>query len=196
MMRPHLPSFLCLSQESRAPKSLGTKESLTAQTRRGWIPVTSTGMREAFSTVAVLITLLFTSLPAFAFNPDEVLSDPALEARARALTVQLRCMVCQNQSIDDSNAELARDLRVLVRERLTQGDSDEAVIDYVVSRYGEFVLLKPRFSARTIALWGAPIALILIGATAIFVFARRRMAVSEGQKLTVDEEARIRDLLG
>ncbi|SCX25288.1 Cytochrome c-type biogenesis protein CcmH precursor [Agrobacterium sp. DSM 25558] len=196
MMGFHLPSFLCLSQESSAPKSLGAKESFTAQTRRGWIPVTSTGMREVFSTVAVLITLLFTSLPAFAFNPDEVLSDPALEARARALTVQLRCMVCQNQSIDDSNAELARDLRVLVRERLTQGDSDEAVVDYVVSRYGEFVLLKPRFSARTIALWGAPIALILIGATAIFVFARRRVAVSEGQKLTVDEEARIRDLLG
>ncbi len=196
MMRLHLPSFLCLSQESSSPKSLGEKESFTAQTRRGWIPVTSTGMKEAFSAFAVLITLLLTALPAFAFNPDEVLADPALEARARALTVQLRCMVCQNQSIDDSNAELARDLRVLVRERLTQGDSDEAVIDYVVSRYGEFVLLKPRFSARTIALWGAPIALILIGATAIFVFARRRVAVSEGQKLTVDEEARIRDLLG
>ncbi len=154
------------------------------------------GLFRYIQTVALFLTLLFTSLPAFAFNPDEVLSDPALEARARGLTVQLRCMVCQNQSIDDSNAELARDLRVLVRERLTQGDSDEAVINYVVSRYGEFVLLKPRFSARTIALWGAPIALILIGATAIVVFARRRVAVSEGQKLTVDEEARIRDLLG
>ncbi|MGV1751569.1 cytochrome c-type biogenesis protein [Agrobacterium sp. CG674] len=144
---------------------------------------------------ALFLVLLMTALPAFAFNPDEVLADKALEARARALTVQLRCMVCQNQSIDDSNAELARDLRVLVRERLTQGDSDEAVMDYVVSRYGEFVLLKPRVSARTIALWGAPIALILIGATAVFVFARRRVAVSEGQRLTVDEEARIRDLL-
>ncbi len=146
--------------------------------------------------IIVFFTLLFAALPAFAFNPDEVLSDPALEARARALTVQLRCMVCQNQSIDDSNAELARDLRVLVRERLTQGDSDEAVINYVVSRYGEFVLLKPRFSARTIALWGAPVALIAIGATAIFIFARRRAVISDGQKLTLDEEARIRDLLG
>lgn len=146
----------------------------------------------------VLLSLLITlvaAFPSFAFNPDEVLSDPALEARARALTVQLRCMVCQNQSIDDSNAELARDLRILVRERLTQGDSDEAVMNYVVSRYGEFVLLKPRVSARTIALWGAPIALILIGATAIFVFARRRIAVSAGETLTLDEEARIRDLL-
>ncbi|WP_320199505.1 cytochrome c-type biogenesis protein [Agrobacterium sp. rho-13.3] len=145
--------------------------------------------------MVVFLALLFASLPAYAFNPNEVLSDPVLEARARGLTVQLRCMVCQNQSIDDSNAELARDLRVLVRERLTQGDSDEAVIDYVVSRYGEFVLLKPRFAVRTLALWGAPIVLILIGATAIFVFARRRVVVSEGQTLTADEEARIRDLL-
>ncbi|MBB3947164.1 cytochrome c-type biogenesis protein CcmH [Rhizobium skierniewicense] len=152
-------------------------------------------MRVFSAKFVVFLTLFLTALPAFAFNPDEVLADPALEARARALTVQLRCMVCQNQSIDDSNAELARDLRVLVRERLTKGDSDEAVIDYVVSRYGEFVLLKPRVSARTIALWGAPIALILVGVTSIFVFARRRAAVSEGQKLTVDEEARISDLL-
>jgi cytochrome c-type biogenesis protein CcmH len=152
-------------------------------------------MREIVATLALFLTLFFASLPAYAFNPNEVLSNPVLEARARGLTVQLRCMVCQNQSIDDSNAELARDLRVLVRERLTQGDSDEAVIDYVVSRYGEFVLLKPRFAVRTLALWGAPIVLILIGATAIFVFARRRVVVSEGQTLTADEEARIRDLL-
>lgn len=101
------------------------------------------------------LTLIFAAAsPAFAFNPDEVLKDPVLEQRARNLTSQLRCMVCQNQSIDDSNAELARDLRVLVRERLVQGDSDNAVIDYVVSRYGEFVLLKPRLSLRTVLLWG------------------------------------------
>lgn len=153
------------------------------------------GVYRSLRLIALFLSLALGAMPAFAFNPDEVLSDPVLEARARALTVQLRCMVCQNQSIDDSNAELARDLRVLVRERLTQGDSDEAVIDYVVSRYGEFVLLKPRVSARTIALWGAPIALILIGATAVFVFARRRVSIPEGKALTADEEARIRDLL-
>ncbi len=152
-------------------------------------------MRRIGARFSLLLMLLFSTLPAFAFNPDEVLSDPALEARARNLTVQLRCMVCQNQSIDDSNAELARDLRVLVRERLTQGDSDEAVLDYVVSRYGEFVLLKPRLSARTVLLWGAPIGLILVGIVAVFIFTRRRAALPEGQKLTADEEKRIQELL-
>ncbi len=102
--------------------------------------------------------------PAGAVQPDEVLADPALEARARMLSAELRCMVCQNQSIDDSDAELAHDLRVLVRERLTAGDSDEEVIDYVVSRYGEFVLLKPRFSLRNALLWGTPVLLLVIGA--------------------------------
>ncbi|MEJ8311000.1 cytochrome c-type biogenesis protein [Agrobacterium larrymoorei] len=152
-------------------------------------------MRAWLARLSLLLVLAFGAFPAFAFNPDEVLSDPALEARARNLTAQLRCMVCQNQSIDDSNAELARDLRLLVRDRLVKGDSDEAVINYVVSRYGEFVLLKPRFSTRTLALWGAPIGLLLIGGVAVFVFSRRRAAPSEGQKLTADEEARIRDLL-
>ncbi|MBE1259935.1 cytochrome c-type biogenesis protein, partial [Salmonella enterica] len=88
------------------------------------------------------VALLLMAAPAFAVNPDEVLADPALEARARALSAELRCMVCQNQSIDDSNADLAKDLRLLVRERITDGDSDEAVLTYIVSRYGEFVLLK------------------------------------------------------
>ncbi len=143
--------------------------------------------------MALLLSLL--ALPAFAFNPDEVLKDPVLEGRARNLTSQLRCMVCQNQSIDDSNAELARDLRVLVRERLTEGDSDQAVIDYVVSRYGEFVLLKPRLSLRTVLLWGAPILLILAGSFAVFVFSRRRAALPQGSMLTPEEEARIRDLI-
>jgi cytochrome c-type biogenesis protein CcmH len=106
----------------------------------------------------LLVVLAFAlSSPAAAVNPDEVLDDPALEARARELSLDLRCLVCQNQSIDDSNAELARDLRLLVRERLVAGDSDEDVIDYVVSRYGEFVLLTPRFSVQTLLLWGAPL---------------------------------------
>ncbi len=152
-------------------------------------------MRAMLARLSLLIILALSAFPASAFNPDEVLADPALEARARNLTAQLRCMVCQNQSIDDSNAELARDLRILVRDRLVKGDSDDAVINYVVSRYGEFVLLKPRFSARTLVLWGAPIGLLLIGGVAVFVFSRRRAALSEGQKLTADEEARIRDLL-
>ncbi|MFK3688936.1 cytochrome c-type biogenesis protein [Agrobacterium tumefaciens] len=143
-----------------------------------------------------LLTVLFAAVsPASAFNPDEVLKDPVLEQRARHLTSQLRCMVCQNQSIDDSNAELARDLRVLVRERIVEGDSDDAVIDYVVSRYGEFVLLKPRLSLRTILLWGAPIGLTLAGVLAVFIFSRRRVTLEQPKKLSADEEAKIRDLL-
>ena len=98
-----------------------------------------------------------------AVKPDEVLADPALEARARALSEGLRCMVCQNQSIDESDADLARDLRILVRQRLVAGDTDQQVMDYVVSRYGEFVLLKPRFSLRNALLWGTPVLLLLVG---------------------------------
>ena len=131
------------------------------------------------------------ALPAFAVNPDEVLSDPALETRARALSSQLRCMVCQNQSIDDSNAELARDLRLLVRERLKDGDSDEAVINYVVSRYGEFVLLNPRLRGETLLLWGAPIVLFLAGATAMVLFVRKRGGKATGTPLSEMEKAEL-----
>ncbi|MGL3606491.1 cytochrome c-type biogenesis protein [Rhizobium sp. G187] len=137
---------------------------------------------------------MFAPLPAYAVNPDEVLSDPVLEQRARTLSAELRCMVCQNQSIDDSNAELARDLRVVVRERLVDGDSDEQVLDYVVSRYGEFVLLKPRLSVRTLALWGAPFVLVVIGLIVAVVSARRR-AARPTAKLSVEEEARLGRLL-
>ena len=134
---------------------------------------------------------LLTALPAFAVNPDEVLADPALEARARTLSAQLRCMVCQNQSIDDSNAELARDLRLLVRERLTNGDSDEAVIDYVVSRYGEFVLLNPRLRGETLLLWGAPVVLFLAGAAAMVLFVRKRGGKPTGTPLSEAEKAEL-----
>ncbi len=134
---------------------------------------------------------LLAAFPAFAVNPDEVLSDPALEARARALSAQLRCMVCQNQSIDDSNAELARDLRLLVRERLTNGDSDEAVINYVVSRYGEFVLLNPRLRGETLLLWGAPIVLFLAGAAAMVFFVRKRGGKPTGTPLSDAEKAEL-----
>ncbi|MGK6315226.1 cytochrome c-type biogenesis protein [Neorhizobium sp. DT-125] len=143
----------------------------------------------------MLFLSFLTPLPALAVNPDEVLSNPVLEQRARNLSAQLRCMVCQNQSIDDSNAELARDLRVLVRERLTNGDTDQQVIDYVVSRYGEFVLLKPRFSARTVILWATPVLLLVIGAIAIFVFIRTRPSGRAVAALTAEEQARIEELL-
>ncbi len=148
-----------------------------------------------FRIVLAMVLALFAPLPAFAVNPDEVLSNPVLEQRARNLSAQLRCMVCQNQSIDDSNAELARDLRVLVRERLTNGDTDDQVVDYVVSRYGEFVLLKPRLSAKTVILWATPVLLLLVGAIAILVFVRTRPSQRAVAALTAEEQARIEELL-
>ncbi|TAY87303.1 cytochrome c-type biogenesis protein [Rhizobium leguminosarum] len=141
------------------------------------------------------VALLLMAAPAFAVNPDEVLADPALEARARTLSAELRCMVCQNQSIDDSNADLAKDLRLLVRERITDGDSDEAVLNYIVSRYGEFVLLKPRVSMNTVLLWGAPVLLVLAGGLSLLVFARKRAGKPTGSKLTAGEQARLSELL-
>src|SRR5262245_48562034 len=119
---------------------------------------------------AVLIALLLTSNSAHAVEPHEVLADPRLEARARVLSQELRCLVCQNQSIDDSNADLARDLRVLVRERLVAGDSDASVLAFIEARYGEFVLLRPRFNLRTLLLWLTPLLLL---AAAIFAVTQR-----------------------
>jgi len=139
--------------------------------------------------------LLVHVVPAFAVNPDEILADAAQEQRAREISAQLRCMVCQNQSIDDSNADLARDLRLLVRDRIKDGDSDGQVIDYVVSRYGEFVLLKPRLSAKTMVLWAMPVVLLLIGGVSLFLVMRGRPARRSASILTQDEQARIDDLL-
>lgn len=161
---------------------------------RRWLQPDEGRARLTLRRLLLVLTLLFTPIHAFAVNPDEVLADPALEQRARALSAELRCMVCQNQSIDDSNAELARDLRVVVRERLVGGDSDEQVLDYVVSRYGEFVLLKPRLSMRTVALWGAPAALAIIGLIVAVVYTRRR-SVQPVAKLSPEEEARLGKLL-
>src|SRR3954466_6152374 len=149
----------------------------------------------------LLIVALIASIPAWAVQPDEVLSDAALEARARALSRELRCMVCQNQSIDDSEAPLARDLRILVRERLQAGDSDRQVIDFLVARYGEFVLLRPRFSWHTALLWLGPLAVLLIGAFGIFVFARRHRPAGDPASgapaaLTPAEQARLSEILG
>lgn len=147
-------------------------------------------MRRSLAALAILIGL---AGPALAVQPDEILKDPALEARAREISSELRCLVCQNQSIDDSDATLARDLRILVRERLEAGDSDRQVIDYIVDRYGEFVLLKPRFEAKTIVLWATPVVLVLIGGLAVFLSARRRRA--DPAALTEDEKRRIDALL-
>ncbi|OAP40718.1 cytochrome C [Sinorhizobium glycinis] len=145
--------------------------------------------------LVALFLCIASAAPVFAVNPDEVLADPALEARARAISAELRCMVCQNQSIDDSNAELAKDLRLLVRERLKNGDTDEAVIAYVVSRYGEFVLLKPRFEAKTLVLWGMPVVLLVLGAVTLVVAARRRRTRPAGSPLSDDEKEKLDKLL-
>ncbi len=132
---------------------------------------------------------------AFAVQPDEVLDDPALESRARALSTNFRCLVCQNQSIDDSDAPLARDLRLLIRERLTRGDSDEQVVQYLVGRYGEFVLLKPRFGAHTLVLWIGPFVILLAGLAYILARRKRRQSVPAEAPLSADEQARLDALL-
>jgi cytochrome c-type biogenesis protein CcmH len=149
----------------------------------------------------IIALLTFVAVPcAMAVEPDEVLSDATLEARARALSKELRCMVCQNQSIDDSEAPLARDLRILVRERLQAGDRDGQVIDFLVARYGEFVLLRPRFTWHTAVLWLGPAAMLLIGGCAVLVLARRyrvkSVAAAQAQQgLTAAEAARLSDVL-
>lgn len=139
-------------------------------------------------TLALFIVFTLFATPALAVLPDEVLADTVLEARARALSAHLRCLVCQNQSIDDSNADLARDLRILVRERLTAGDTDDEVIDFVVARYGEFVLLRPRFSAENAILWATPVVLLLGGGAFALVRARRKQSTT-GAPLTDEEKA-------
>jgi cytochrome c-type biogenesis protein CcmH/NrfF len=149
-------------------------------------------LRHLFVLLALLPVLL--AAPAHAVKPDEMLSDPALEARARAISEGLRCMVCQNQSIDESDADLARDLRILVRERLKAGDSDRQVVDYIVSRYGEFVLLKPRLEPRTLLLWGAPLLLLLAGGAFMIVAMRSRRS-PQTSALTADEQAALDAML-
>ncbi|HZQ13479.1 MAG TPA: cytochrome c-type biogenesis protein [Pseudolabrys sp.] len=146
---------------------------------------------------AVLIACLIAlASPVLAVTPDEMLKDPALEARARQLSQELRCMVCQNQSIDDSEAPLAHDLRVLVRERLQAGDSDAQVLDYLVSRYGEFVLLKPRFELRTLLLWGLPPLALIAGIVGLVAASRRRRAASlEPTALSEAERRRLAALV-
>ncbi len=135
--------------------------------------------------------LLFT--PAYAVQPDEILGDAKLETRARDLSTGFRCLVCQNQSIDESDAPLARDLRILIRERLTKGDSDAEITDFIVARYGDFVLLKPRLTARTAILWATPFLIILVGFALIL---RRRAASGQNAEsaLTEEEQKVLRDI--
>ncbi len=146
--------------------------------------------------LAALILLALAAGPTLAVRPDEMLPDPALEARARSLSAELRCMVCQNQSIDDSDAPLARDLRILVRDRIKAGDSDAQVLDFLVARYGEFVLLKPRVSGRTALLWAAPLLVLLLGGVILIVaWQRSRTAPAAPRALSEEEERAVRDLL-
>ncbi len=155
------------------------------------------GLGRCLAFLALLVTIgLAATAPALAVNPDEMLKDPALEARARVLSEQLRCLVCQNQSIDDSDAALAHDIRVLLRERLKAGDSDSQAIDYLVARYGEFILLKPRFNAHTLALWLVPPGTLVIGGLVAGAFYwKRRKRPAEPKPLDAAESADLQRLL-
>jgi len=150
-------------------------------------------------TLAVGVTMLLLSLlatfPAAAVQPDEMLRDPVLEARARALSQGLRCLVCQNQSIDDSDASLAHDLRVLLRERLTAGDSDRQAVDFIVARYGNFVLLKPPLEWNTAVLWLSPLLLLLIAGAGFWRYLARHKAEPAPVPLSAEDEARLAPLL-
>ena len=150
-----------------------------------------------FSILLLCLSVLFAPTGTYAVEPDEILKDPKLEKRARKLSAELRCLVCQNQSIDDSNAPLAKDLRVLVRERLTAGDTDKQVIDFVVSRYGEFVLLRPRFAAHTLLLWFSPFIFLLIGLYLSWrVFSSNRPKVQTRVKeLSSEEEEKLKKIM-
>ena len=156
-------------------------------------------MKKLFASL-VIAAVMLGGQAAYAVQPDEVMADPAKEARARELSRELRCMVCQNQSIDDSDAPLARDLRLLVRERIASGDSDNQVIDFLVARYGEFVLLKPRFTLHTLLLWLLPPFALAGGGLALWFYSRRRSNNSGSPTdaalhLTEEEEARLERLL-
>lgn len=150
--------------------------------------------------VALLLCLAVATpfaTPAYAVQPDEVLGDPVLESRARELSKGLRCVVCQNESIDESNADLARELRLVVRERLVAGDSDEQVLDYLVARYGEFVLLKPRTDGWNIILWlsGPALFLLALGIGIAYVRGRASASAPTDVGLSEEEQARLKELL-
>ncbi|MGC1495238.1 MAG: cytochrome c-type biogenesis protein [Sulfitobacter sp.] len=147
--------------------------------------------------IRLLLILMLLSSPAMAVEPDEVLSNPALEARAREVSKGLRCLVCRNESIDESNASLARDLRLLLRERLVAGDSDQQAVDFIVARYGEYVLLKPDTRGANWLLWAAgPLMLLMAGGVGLAYLRARSKAGSDGEPpLSDEEQARLRDIL-
>ena len=142
----------------------------------------------------LIFAFLLLATPAFAVLPSEQLADPALEARARAISSELRCVVCQNQTIDDSDAELAHDLRVLLRQRLKAGDTDRQAIAFIVNRYGDYVLLKPPFEAETLLLWLGPLLVLLAGGAGVVFYLRRRRDTAL-PAITLDEQARLDRLL-
>ncbi len=144
--------------------------------------------------LAAYLFVLLLAFPAHAVEPDEILDDPVLEARARDLSKQLRCVVCQNQDIDSSNAGVARDLRILVRERLVSGDTDEQVLDFVVARYGDYVLFRPPWKPTTYALWIAPFLVLAIGGVAVGAVLMRARSRSTPLGLSAQEEAEFADL--
>ena len=150
-------------------------------------------MRAIFLALVICFSI---AAPAFAVEPGEELADPVLEARAREVSKELRCLVCQNQSIDDSHADLAHDLRVLVRDRITAGDSNEQVLDFIVARYGEFVLLRPRLEPATYVLWAAPFAVIILGGAGLYIVTRRRRMTNATQPLDQEELNRVSQILG
>ena len=155
----------------------------------------------SLAALPALSALVFTSPAAYAVEPDEMLKDPKLEARARKISQNLRCLVCQNETIDESNAPLAKDLRILLRERLKAGDTDEEAVRYIVDRYGEYVLLKPRFGVHTLILWLGPFVVLALGLIAAAIYLRRRMqsareALAMEAPLSEEERRRLRELLG
>ena len=152
----------------------------------GWLRVMASALWLALALAA----------PAHAVEPEEMLKDPVLEARARTVSTELRCLVCQNESIDESHAPLAHDIRVLVRQRLEAGDTNKQVIDYLVGRYGQFILLKPPFEAQTLLLWGTPLLVIVAGGLAIAFAARRRPTRDPARPLSETERRKLDELLG
>jgi cytochrome c-type biogenesis protein CcmH len=157
-------------------------------------------MRNLIAALGIALAVAVSAPLAYAVQPDEVMADPAKEARARELSRELRCMVCQNQSIDDSDATLAKDLRLLVRERIAAGDSNKQVLDYLVARYGEFVLLKPRFEAHTLILWLIPPLVLIGGGLGLWLHIRRRSRAAEAVAdtpvpLNAEEQARLEGIL-
>jgi cytochrome c-type biogenesis protein CcmH len=178
------------SSALRAPSPQGEKGSL-------WLSGANPRWGGAALALAALAVLYLAGAwaPAHAVEPGEMLKDPTLEARARHLSQELRCLVCQNQSIDDSNAELARDLRVLVRERLAAGDTDAAVLTFVEARYGEFVLLRPRLRWHTLLLWLTPLLLLAGAAYALVRHTRRRLSPTGAAPLSPAEQQRLDELL-